>query len=271
MVRALGDHPHVVGWQTDNEFGCHGTVRCHCRYCKIGFEDWLRQRFGDDIEALNAAWGTAFWSQQYNGFDEIYPPRDTADRTANDGANPSLVLDFYRYSSDVQVSFQREQVELIRRHSPGRTVTHNLMGMFSQIDYTKLAADLDVVSWDNYPFWTNGTNRPPPPLAHDLMRGLKGRTVWVMEQASGAGGWGTYPATPQPGQMRLWAYQAVARGADMISFFRWRTCRYGREQYWHGILYHHGIPQRRYEEVKQLGTEFDALSGADARIRRGYG
>ena len=59
------------------------------RYCKIGFEDWLRQRFDDDVDALNAAWGTAFWSQQYNGFDEIYPPRDTADRTANDGANPN--------------------------------------------------------------------------------------------------------------------------------------------------------------------------------------
>ena len=91
MVRALGDHPHVVGWQTDNEFGCHGTVRCHCSYCKRDFEDWLRRRFEDDIDALNEAWGTAFWSQQYNRFDEIYPPRDTADRTANDGANPSLV------------------------------------------------------------------------------------------------------------------------------------------------------------------------------------
>jgi beta-galactosidase len=81
-----------------------------------------------------------------------------------------------------------------------------------------------------------------------------------MEQGSGAGGWGSYPATPQPGQMRLWAYQAVARGADMISFFRWRSCRWGREQYWHGILYHHGVPQRRYEEAKQLGAEFEALS-----------
>jgi beta-galactosidase len=81
-----------------------------------------------------------------------------------------------------------------------------------------------------------------------------------MEQASGPGGWGAFPATSPPGQMRLWAYQAVARGADLISFFRWRTCRYGREQYWHGILYHHGIPQRRYEEVKQIGQEFAALS-----------
>jgi beta-galactosidase len=135
------------------------------------------------------------------------------------------------------------------------------MGLFSQIDYYDLSADLDVVSWDNYPFFgSHGRPLPPPPLAHDLMRGLKRKPVWVMEQASGPGGWGTFPATSPPGQMRLWAYQAVARGADMISFFRWRTCRYGREQYWHGILYHHGIPQRRYEEVKQIGQEFAALS-----------
>ena len=260
LLQALGEHPDVVAWQTDNELGCHGTARCYCRYCEAAFQSWLRERFVGDIDALNAAWGTFFWSQDYDGFHEISPPRDTADRTGNDGQNPGLVLDFYRFSSDAQIAFQREQIELIRRFSPGRTITHNLMGLFSHIDYFRFACDLDVVSWDNYPFWTNGTNRPPPPLAHDLMRGLKRKPTWVMEQASGAGGWGVFSATPQPGQMRLWAFQAVARGADMISFFRWRSCRFGREQYWHGILYHHGIPQRRYEEVKQIGIEFCALS-----------
>jgi beta-galactosidase len=260
MLQELGDHPHVVAWQTDNEFGCHGTARCWCSYCEVAFQAWLRERFNGDIGALNEAWGTFFWSQVYNDFDEIAPPRDTADRTGNDGQNPALVLDFYRFSSDVQVALQREQVDLIRRYSPGRLVTHNLMGLFSHIDYFRLAEDLDVVSWDNYPFAANGTDRPPAPLAHDLMRGLKRKPVWVMEQASGAGGWGIFAPTPQPGQMRLWAYQAVARGADLISFFRWRTCRYGREQYWHGILYHHGLPQRRYAEVQQLGSEFRALA-----------
>ncbi len=260
MTAALGQNPHVVAWQTDNEFGCHGTARCHCPNCGRAFRSWLRRRFNNDIAALNAAWGTVFWSHEYDDFDQIWPPMDTADRTANDGQNPGLVLDFYRFSSDVQVEMNREQVEIIRRHSPGRPITHNLMGLFHQIDYFKLATDLDIVSWDNYPFLANNTNRPPAPLAHDLMRGLKQKPVWVMEQASGPGGWGSYAATPPPGQMRLWAYQAVARGADMISFFRWRSCRWGREQYWHGILYHHGIPQRRYEEVKQLGAEFRALS-----------
>ncbi len=260
MTAALGQNPNVVAWQTDNEFGCHGTARCHCDYCRQAFQEWLRGRFHNDIAALNEAWGTVFWSQEYNDFSEIDVPRDTPDRTANDGANPGLVLDFYRFSSDVQIAFQREQIELIRQNSPGRLITHNLMGLFSDIDYFKLAADLDIVSWDNYPFAANGADRPPQPLPHDLMRGLKRRNVWVMEQGSGPGGWGVFAATPQPGQMRLWAYQAVARGADMISFFRWRSCRFGREQYWHGILYHHGQPQRRYAELQQIGREFQSLS-----------
>jgi beta-galactosidase len=260
MTAALGNHPHVVAWQTDNEFGCHDTARCYCDLCRAAFQAWLRERFHDDVASLNAAWGTFFWSQTYNSFDEIQPPHDTADQTGNNGQNPGLVVDFYRFSSDVQVRFHKEQAEIIRRNSPGRLITHNLMGLFPHIDYYDLAAELDVVSWDNYPFHMNGTNQPPQPLPHDLMRGLKQQNVWVMEQGSGAGGWGSYPATPRPGQMRLWAYQAVARGADMISFFRWRSCRYGREQYWHGILYHHGIPQRRYDEAQQIGGEFKALS-----------
>ncbi len=260
MTAALGRNPDVVAWQTDNELGCHGTARCFCPRCAAAFRTWLSERFHGDTGALNATWGTVFWSQTYDTFEQVMPPMDTADCTGNDGQNPGLVLDYYRFSSEVQVAFHCEQAEIIRRNSPGRIVTHNLMGLFNQIDYFELARHLDVVSWDNYTFTANGTNRPPPHAAHDLMRGLRQSNVWVMEQGSGAGGWGSFPATPQPGQMRLWAFQAIARGADLISFFRWRSCRWGREQYWHGILYHHGIPQRRYDEARQLGGEIAALS-----------
>ena len=263
IAQTLGNHPAVVAWQTDNEFGCHGTARCYCANCERAFQEWLRKRFKGNIAAANAAWGTFFWSHDYNDFDEIMPPRDTADRTGNDGQNPGLVLDFYRFSSDVQVAFQREQVELLRKHSPGRIITHNLMGLAPQTNYYDLSADLDIVSWDNYVFEANGTNKPPVSLGHDLMRGAKRKNVWVMEQGSGTAGWGRMMATPQPGQMRLWAYQAVAHGAEMISFFRWRSCRWGREQYWHGLLYHHGIPQRRYDEAKQMGKEFPKLAELD--------
>jgi len=112
MLEALGGHPDVVAWQTDNEFSCHDTARCHCQNCQTAFRRWLSRRFGQDIDKLNAEWGTVFWSQEYNSFEEISVPRDTPTCTANDGQNPGLMLDFYRFSSDVQVAFQKEQVKL---------------------------------------------------------------------------------------------------------------------------------------------------------------
>jgi beta-galactosidase len=261
LTRALGKHPNVVAWQTDNELGCHGTTRCYCRHCERAFQRWLEDRFGGDIEALNRAWGTCFWSQRYELFSEISLPRDTADRSGTEGQNPGLTLAFFRFSSQVQIEFQRELAGIIKSNSSGRLVTHNLMGGYTDIDYFELARDLDVVSWDNYPFFEiKGRRVPPSPLSHQLMRGLRKRNVWVMEQASGAGGWNYFYPTPEPGQMRLWVYQAVARGADLVSFFRWRSSRFGIEQLWHGLLDHHGIPQRRYEELKQLGAELRALS-----------
>ena len=259
VTRHFGHHPSVVAWQTDNELGCHGTARCYCLYCERAFQSWLSQRF-HDIERLNDAWGTAFWSQQYNEFSEISPPRDTADRSGSAGQNPALLLDFFRFCSNVQVSFNRELAAIIRANSPSRTVTHNLMASFTDINYFDLARDLDVVSWDNYPFFQPQTSHLPPfSLPHDLMRGLKKRTVWVMEQASGPGGWDRFHPTPEPGRMRLWAFQAIAHGADYISFFRWRTARFGTEQYWHGLLPHHGQPDSRYEELTRLAAEVKTL------------
>jgi beta-galactosidase len=267
VTRHFGDHPGVVAWQTDNELGCHGTARCYCAHCERAFQSWLSHRF-EDIGRLNEAWGTAFWSQQYNDFSEISLPRHTADRSGTAGQNPGLVLDFFRFSSGVQISFNHELAEIIRANSPSRPVTHNLMGSFTDINYFELARDLDVVSWDNYPFFQpQSAHLPPSALPHDLMRGLKRQNVWVMEQAAGPGGWDRFYPTPEPGRMKLWAYQAIAHGADYISFFRWRTARFGTEQYWHGILPHHGQPGHRYEELTELGAEVRSLSPALAGTR----
>lgn len=260
VVAHFAEHPNVVAWQTDNELGCHGTATCYCTHCEHEFQGWLSRRFEGDIARLNAAWGTSFWSQAYNDFSEVSLPRDTADRDGLLGNNPGLSLDFKRFSSEVQVLFNRELAGVIRAHSPSVTVTHNLMGKFTDINYFDLSHDLDVVSWDNYPFFeSEAAHRAPSSLPHHLMRGLKGRNVWVMEQSSGPGGWDRFLPTPEPGRMRIWAYQSIAHGADFISFFRWRTARFGTEQYWHGILPQHGIPGDRYAELVRFGKEIQGL------------
>ncbi|MBN2625941.1 MAG: beta-galactosidase [Spirochaetales bacterium] len=271
------DNPHVVGWQTDNELGNSHDDLCHCPSCRTAFQDWLQSKYGT-VEELNRRWGTVFWSQEYDSFLQI--PTPAWNVTAH---SPSLLLDWKRFHSDLICDFQQFQIDIIRKNCPGHMVTHNFMGFFDIIDYFKLAESLDFISHDQYPtgFFDNPQPGKTPAVlasALDLMRGLKNKTFWIMEQQSGPTGWTVLGRTPEPGQLSLWAAQSVARGADCVVFFRWRTCTVGTEQYWHGILPHSGNPGRRYGELKEtisrlapVMKEFKgALSGAEGAILYDY-
>ncbi|MFC5471181.1 beta-galactosidase [Cohnella suwonensis] len=257
-----GKDERVKAWQIDNEFGCQDTTYCYCEKCLAAFRDWLEDKYGT-IERLNEEWGTVFWSQTYRDWSELILPAysvcDGADPDYH-GHNPSLVLDYKRFSSDAVVRYQQLQIDLIRELSD-KPITHNLMGHFPEIDYYKLSEPLDFVSWDNYldyP-WDVPSYRKAA-MAHDLMRGVKNQNFWVMEQQSGPCGWNVLADTPKPGQLRLWTYQAVAHGADGIVYFRFRAARYGAEQYWYGILDHDSVPRRRYREIQTTCGELARLS-----------
>jgi beta-galactosidase len=252
MVSHYAHHPAVIGWQTDNEFEAN---LCYCDVCADLFRQWLQRKYGS-LQALNRAWGTIFWSQEYTNWSQIPLPWVAR---CGQSHNPSLWLDYRRFASESTVSFQREQVEIIRRLAPHHFVTHNFMGLHDSLDYFALARDLDFVSWDNYP-GGNWKEAGHADLAHDVMRGIQQKNFWVMEEQSGIPGWEYVGRRPAPGQIRAWAWQAVAHGADAVVFFRWRSCLYGTEQYWHGILNHDGIPRRRYREVARFGEEMNRLS-----------
>ncbi|MGD0093666.1 MAG: beta-galactosidase [Planctomycetota bacterium] len=241
--------PNVVGWQTDNEFG--GPV-CYCHTCRAEFQDWLRAKY-KTLDALNRAWGTHFWGHRYGTWGEIQVCNDTG------GQNPSFCLDWQRFTSWLNVRFQREQVRILRAHCPHHFVTHNFMGLYSDLNYYDLAADLDFVSWDNYPVWDKVDVPYDASAAAAVMRGLKRRNFWIMEESAGPGGWGSFGRNPRPGEIRKIAYQQMAHGADANIWFRWRTCTAGREQYWHGLLGHDGKPLRRYREAAQFAAEAHAL------------
>ena len=254
MAEHYKDHESVIGWQIDNEFG----DRCYCDICRERFQDWLQDTYGS-LDALNEAWGTVFWSHTYNDWSEIPVPL-----TTGGPHNPGLALEFKRFASDVYVKYQKMQVDILREHCPEDFITHNLMGFgYNQLDYFELAKDLDFVSWDNYPrgFWDikEEVNESALALGHATMRGLKDKNFWMMEQQSGPGGWDIVSVTPRPGELRLWAYQAIAHGADGMIFFRWRTARFGAEEYWHGLLNHDGTKGRRFEELAKMGLELKRL------------
>jgi beta-galactosidase len=276
MTERFGTDPRIAGWQTDNEFGNSHEDFCHCSHCRNAFQSWLRDKYCS-VDKLNETWGTYFWSQTYDHFEQIPTPK-----LSPNSHNPSLLLDWKRFRSDLIVDFQKIHTDIIRKNSPGKFITHNFMSFFNVADYFDLARDLDFVSHDQYitGYWIDPEGMSPAELGAvlDHTAGFKNKPFWVMEQQAGQTGWETMGRTPKKGQLALWAFQSIAHGADTVVFFRWRTCTVGTEQYWHGILPHNGVPGRRYDElaafIKEISPfmpDFEgALNGAEAAILHSY-
>ncbi|WP_027882945.1 beta-galactosidase [Meiothermus rufus] len=270
LAQRYGQNPYVAGWQTDNEYGCHDTTRSYGPEDLRAFRTWLSARYGT-IEALNQAWGNVFWSMEYRSFEEIDLPNQSVTE-----ANPSHWLDFYRFSSDQVVAFNRMQVEILRAHSPGRFIVHNFMGYTPDFDHFKLAEDLDIAGWDSYPLGFTDMDVLPvsssdkiryahsghPDMAafhHDLYRGVKPRW-WVMEQQPGPVNWAHHNPSPAPGMVRLWTWEALAHGAEVVSYFRWRQFPQAQEQFHAGLNRPDFQPDVAFFEAEQVAQELAALA-----------
>ena len=269
LAERYGAHPAVVAWQTDNEYGCHDTAISWSPAARDAFRVWLADKYGD-VAALNAAWGNVFWSMEYRSFGEIELPNLTVTVP-----NPAHELDFRRFSSDQVVRFNRRQVEILRRHSPRRDVVHNFMGFFTQFDHHAVSEDIDVAGWDSYPlgfleqFWFSAEEKLAyqrqghPDIAafhHDLYRGCKddGRW-WVLEQQPGPVNWARYNPAPLPGMVRLWTLEAMAHGAELLCYFRWRQAPFAQEQMHAGLLRPDSVDDLGAHEARQVAAEIAAL------------
>jgi beta-galactosidase len=257
LTRALaeryGNHPAVVLWHVNNEYGCH-VSRCYCDESAAAFRCWLEAKYGT-IAALNEAWGTAFWSQAYGSFDEILPPRATSAYW-----NPTQALDFDRFSSDELLACYLNEKVILRELTPDIPVTTNFMGVFRGADYWTWAPHVDVISDDLYPDPADPDAARGSAMARDLMRSLGGGRPWIlMEQATSAVNTRPSNAPKAPGQMRALSYQALARGADGILFFQWRQSATGAEKFHSAMVPHAGADTRVFREVSELGAELADL------------
>ncbi|MCT9821292.1 beta-galactosidase [Microbacterium sp. W1N] len=250
LAERYRDHPAVRMWHVGNEFGQldYGDEAARA------FRDWLSARYGT-IEALNEAWATAFWSQRYADFDEILPPR-----RAPYLINPTQSLDFRRYTSDELRACYLELRDAIRDTGAHQPITTNFMGPFHHADYWSWADEVDVISDDQYPDPADPDAPADIAFAQDLMRGLGGGAPWVlMEQAISAVQWRGHNLPKTPARARLDSLQAVARGADGISFFQWRQSRAGAERFHSGMLPHAGADTEVFAGVCRQGADLQRL------------
>ncbi|GGF43424.1 beta-galactosidase [Microbacterium sorbitolivorans] len=253
LAERYAHHPAVGMWVANNEYGCHLNYD-YSDNAAVAFRLWLQKKYGS-LEALNAAWGTMFWSQRYTAWDEIVPMRK-----APYSLNPGGLLDFKRFTSDTLLELFIMERDIVKAAGATQPVTTNLMGFFPPADYWKWAPHLDLVTDDNYADPNDPETFRGSAFTRDLMRSLKKDVPWMLlEQAPNDVNWRPTNAPKAPRQMKALSIQAVARGADGINFFQWRQSRRGSERFHSGMVPHAGTNTRTWREITDLGATLRAL------------
>ncbi|MER6032046.1 beta-galactosidase [Streptomyces sp. NPDC001851] len=244
LAERYGDHPALALWHVHNEYG----TLCYCDHTAAAFRVWLRARHGS-LDALNEAWGTAFWSQRYTSWEQVLPPRATQWHK-----NPGQALDFHRFWSDEIIAACCEQRDAIRAHSDRPVTTNLMLPAYQNVDLWALARELDVVTSDQYP-GSPGLDAAADAAFHaDRTRSLAGGGPWLlMEQGTNTVYDRDRVLAKEPGEILRHTLGHIARGSEGALFFQWRQSRAGAEM-WHSAMVPHAGPDSRiFREVTQAG------------------
>src|ERR1700675_2251446 len=256
LAKRFGHNPYVLGWQIDNEY----SDISFDPDTRAQFQQWLKARYGT-LDNLNTRWTTSYWSETI--FDWSQVPIQTQ------YGNPGLLLAWKRFVSDTWRSYQKNQLDVIRSHSDARQfITTNTMGWNDGFDHYVVEQDLDLAAWDDYV----GQGHLDPArngFAHDLTRGFKNKNFWVMETQPGSVNWAPVNNSLDKGEVRAMAWHAVGHGADVVSYWQWRSALNGQEEYHGTLLGADGTPVPLYAEAQQIGREFakagPALAGTSVK------
>ena len=256
LAQRFGSDPAVILWHISNEMGGD----CHCELCQAEFRRWLQARYGS-LQALNKAWNARFWSHDYTAWEQIESPAPQGENAVQ-----ALALDWKRFVSDRHIDFLKFERDIVKEVAPDAKFTANMMYRFDGIDYFKMAKEIDVASWDNYPTWHKPTETVEETaldtaMMHDLFYSMKGKPFLLMESSPSFTNWQPISKQKKPGIAELAALQTVAHGADSVLYFQWRASR-GAEEKFHGAVVGHDGRQdaRAFTETVQVGERLESLS-----------
>ena len=256
LAKRFGKHPALIAWHISNEF----FEPCYCPVCEEAFRAWLQARYGS-LEELNRRWSTAFWSHTFTDWSQIEAPGGNGENSCE-----ALWVNWKRFASHQYATFIRNEVTPIREYSPGIPITTNLMGTHEPLDYWQLAAELDFVSMDAYPFYDCRPEMLEVAIEHsfvyDLKRSFKrGKPRLLMESTPSSANWMPFMKLKRPGIHMLGSMQAVAHGSDAVMYFQWRQGLGGREKFHGAVLDHTGSTETRvFGEVAEVGARLDKLA-----------
>ncbi|NME61460.1 beta-galactosidase [Bifidobacterium thermophilum] len=259
MAQHYRDNPAVVAWHVSNEYGCHNRFD-YSDDAMRAFQRWCKERYGD-IEAVNDAWGTYFWSQRMTDFSQIIPPRYIGE---GNFMNPGKLLDFKRFCSDALKEFFRAERDTLAQITPNIPLTTNFMvsAPGSALDYDDWGHEVDFVSNDHY-FTAGSRHLDELAYSSSLVDGISRKQPWfLMEHSTSAVNWRGINYRKEPGQLECDAMAHLAMGADAICFFQWRQSQAGAEKFHSGMVPHAGRNSQVYRDVCALGNDLDTLSQA---------
>jgi beta-galactosidase len=266
LTKRVKGHPGLIMWHISNEFG----GECYCPLCAARFQNYLAEKFDHDINQLNHAWWTTFWSHTYNDFSQIEPPYENGEYSIM-----GLNLEWKRFNTWNMTDYMKSEISFLRTQTPGIPVTTNFMQLYGGLDYREMAPELDVISWDSYPFFHNDYETFTETLErtafdHAAMRSMKkDRPFMLMESAPGLVNWHNYNKVKRPGVHALASLQAIACGSDTVGYFQWRKGRGSYEQYHGAVVDHLGRNDTRiFREVEDLGKTLKTLSEVSGTITR---
>jgi beta-galactosidase len=263
LAERYGNHPALLMWHISNEYG----GECHCNACQTAFRGWLKDKYNNDLQALNDAWWGPFWSHTFNDWSQIESPSPIGESMVH-----GLNLDWKRFVTDQTISFFENEIVPIRELTPDIPVTTNFMAdthdliPFQGLDYSKFAQKLDVVSWDAYPAWHNDWETTADlamkvGFIDDLYRSLKQQPFLLLESTPSGVNWHQVNKAKRPGMHLLSSMQMIAHGSDSVMYFQWRKSR-GSSEKFHGAVVDHdnSAENRVFKEVTMVGATLEKLS-----------